>query len=123
MPTSRFNPELAAERHNKILELGWIGSGRELSSLPSTTWWEHFSPISFDLASRLNPKLIRFLRLAKVGIYDDQKFHLFFHVRGLFHKDWLFLTENGWMRDAPRDRYISLYYSSGLHSDEEFGIV
>jgi hypothetical protein len=122
MPTSRFNPELSGELHNKILEYGWIGSGREITSLPSTTWWEQFSPISFDLASRLKPSLIRFLRSAKVGIYDDQKFHFFFHARGLFHKNWLFLSDN-WMRDSPRDRYISLYYPSGSKSDQEVGIV
>jgi hypothetical protein len=123
MPVSRFNPELSAELHNKILEHGWIGAGRELGTLPPTTWWEEFSPISFDVATRLNPTLIRFLRSAKVGIYEDQKFHFFFHVWGLFSKDDLFFLHESYMRESPRDRYISLYRSSISKSDQEVGIV
>lgn len=122
MPLSRFKPELSAELHNKILEHGWIGAGRELDTLPSTTWWEEFSPISFDVATRLNPTLIRFLRSAKLVIYEDPEFHFFFHVSQLYSKDDLFFLQD-YLRESPRDRYISLYRSSISKSDQEIGIV
>ena len=121
MPVSRFNPELSAELHNKILEHGWIGAGRQLDTLPST-WWEEFSPISFDIATRLNPTLIRFLRLAKVVVYEDPEFHFFFHVSQLHSKDDIFFLHN-YMRESQRDRYISLYRSSISKDDQEIGIV
>lgn len=122
MPLSRFKPELSAELHNKILEHGWIGAGRELDTLPSTTWWEEFSPISFDVATRLNPTLIRFLRSAKLVIYEDPEFHFFFHVSQLYSEDDLFFLQD-YLRESPRDRYISLYRSSISKNDQEIGIV
>lgn len=122
MPVFRFNPEVSAELNNKILDHGWTGAGRELDTLPSTTWWENFSPILFDVASRLNPTLIRFLRSAKVGVYEEPKFHFFFHISQLHSKDNLFFLHD-YMRKSPKDRYISLYRFSISMSDQEIGIV
>jgi len=66
MPITGFDPYLSAQLHNQILKRAWIGAGRDVASIPSKSWWGESSPIPFDLASRLNPNLIQFLRSAKL---------------------------------------------------------
>jgi hypothetical protein len=88
MPATEFDPYLAAQLHNQILERAWVGGGRDVSSLPSKSWWEESSPMPFDLATRLNPKLIQFLRSAKAIIFDPASdFHLFYYLIALYGKD------------------------------------
>lgn len=122
MPMTAFDPHLSAQLHNQILERAWIGAGRDVASLPSKTWWEESSPIPFDLASRLNPNLIRFLRSARAITFDpDSDFHLFYYLIALHGKHELFYPESclGWWGD----RYVWLYPSTRTKSDEEVGIV
>jgi hypothetical protein len=122
MSSTTFDPHLSAQLHNQVLKQAWIGAGRDVTSIPSKTWWEEFSPIPFDLASRLNPNLIRFLRSAKAIIFDpDSDFHLFYYLSGLHGKDEIFAPESslGWWGD----RYVWLYPSTRTKSDEEVGIV
>jgi hypothetical protein len=117
-----FNPELSAHLHNQILERAWIGAGRDANSIPSKTWWEESSPIPFDLASRLNPKLIRFLRSAKAVIFDpDSDFYLFYYLMALHRKDALFASDS--LLRWWGDRYVWLYPSTRKMSDEEVGIL
>lgn len=117
-----FDPGLSAHLHNQILERAWIGAGRDADSIPSKTWWEEFSPIPFDLASRLNPNLIRFLRSAKAVVFDsDSNFHLFYYLIALHGKDEIFASISSlrfW-----GDRYVWLYPSTRTKSDEEVGIL
>ncbi|KAJ5138557.1 uncharacterized protein N7515_003405 [Penicillium bovifimosum] len=88
-----FDPDLSAHLHNQILERGWIGAGRDADSIPSKSWWEESSPIPFDLASRLNPKLIRFLRSAKAVMFNlDSDFNLFYYLMALNGKDEIFAS-------------------------------
>lgn len=121
MSECSFDPELSAKFHNKIFEHAWIGTGRDLTSLPSTTWWEKSSPIPFDLASRLNPNLIRFLRLAKdvTGFYDSG-WSFFYYLTGLARKEDLLRFQ---MLKSRGDRYVMLYHSTCTTNDEEVGIL
>lgn len=117
-----FDPELSAHLHNRILERAWIGAGRDADSIPSKSWWEESSPIPFDLASRLNPKLIRFLRSAKAIIFNpDSGFDLFYYLLGLHGKEGLFASTSilRWWGD----RYVWLYPSTRIQTDEEVGIL
>jgi hypothetical protein len=102
MPQSSFGPELSAELHNKIFEHAWISAGRDVTSLPSTSWWEKSSPIPFDLASRLKPNLVRFLRLAKdVTGFFDSGLSFFHYLTGLAREeDLLEFQILGSLRDA-----------------------
>ncbi|KAJ5995751.1 hypothetical protein N7481_002728 [Penicillium waksmanii] len=118
----KFDPDLSAHLHNQILEQAWIGAGRDADSIPSKSWWEESSPIPFDLASRLNPKLIRFLRSAKAIIFDpDSGFNLFYYLIALNGKDDLFASIS--MLRWWGDRYVWLYPSTRIQSDEEVGIL
>ncbi|KAJ5599181.1 hypothetical protein N7450_000248 [Penicillium hetheringtonii] len=122
MPITGFDPHLSAQLHNRILRRAWIGAGRDVASLPSKTWWEESSPIPFDLASRLNPNLIRFLRSAKALLFDpDSDFHLFYYIIALHGKDEIFAPNTPLGRSG--DRYVWLYPSTRTKSDEEIGIL
>ncbi|CDM30150.1 hypothetical protein DTO013E5_8168 [Penicillium roqueforti] len=122
MSFTTFDPHLSAQLHNQILKQAWIGAGRDVASIPSRTWWEEFSPIPFDLASRLNPNLVRFLRSAKATIFDpDSNFHLFYYLVALHGKHELFAPESS--LGSWGDRYVWLYPSTRTKSDEEVGIV
>lgn len=122
MSVTGFDPHLSAQLHNQILERAWIGAGRDAASIPSKTWWEESWPMTFDLASRLNPNLIRFLRSAKAILFDpDSDFHLFFYLIGLHGKDEIFAPDIRLGRWG--DRYVWLYPSTRTKSDEEVGIV
>ncbi|CAI7644590.1 unnamed protein product [Penicillium manginii] len=117
-----FDPDLSAHLHNQLLERGWIGAGRDADSIPSKTWWEESSPIPFDLASRLKPKLIRFLRSAKAIIFDSSsEFNLFYYLLGLHGKDDLFVPISLLRRFG--DRFVWLYPATRIRSDEEVGIL
>ncbi|CAI7601020.1 unnamed protein product [Penicillium viridicatum] len=63
MSEKTFDPQRSAELHNQILHHAWTGAGHDVASLPSTTWWEDYSPV--DLEPRLTPKLAKFLRSAR----------------------------------------------------------
>ncbi|CAG7989856.1 unnamed protein product [Penicillium salamii] len=120
--STTFDPHLSAQLHNQILKQAWIGAGRDVALIPSQTWWEECSPIPFDIASRLNPNLIKFLRSAKATVFDpDSDFHLFYYLRGLHGKDQLFAPDSSLGRWG--DRFIWLYPSTRTKSDEEVGIV
>jgi hypothetical protein len=119
--TGLFDPQLSAQLHNQILERAWIGAGRDVASLPSKSWWEESSPIPFDLASRLNPNLIKFLRSAKAIMFDPSSdFHLFYYLIALHGKHEI-------LQDSPLrkwgDRLVWLYPSTRTKSDEEIGIL
>jgi hypothetical protein len=121
MPRTGFDPYLSAQLHNQILERAWIGAGRDVASVPSKTWWEESSPIPFDLASRLNPNLIRFLRSARAIIFDaSSDFHLFYYLIALHGKHELFQDSS--LR-LWGDRFVWLYPSTRTKSDEEVGIL
>lgn len=121
MLEAHFDPQLSAEIHNRILEHAWIGAGREVASLPSTSWWEESSLISFDLASRLNPNLVRFLRSAKSAIsVPNSNFHFFYYLRGLQEKEDLLGFS---VLESRGDRYVWLYPSTCSKSDDEVGIL
>ncbi|KAJ5779983.1 hypothetical protein N7457_005143 [Penicillium paradoxum] len=115
-----FDPQLSAKCHNKILEYAWIGAGRDLSSLSSETWWENSSPVSFDLASRLSPKLIQFLRLAKSVPFSHPDFHFFYFLRGLQEsRDLLRFS----ILDTWGDRFVWLYPATCSTDEDEVGIL
>lgn len=122
MSSATFDPHLSAQLHNQILEHAWVGAGRDVTLISSKSWWEEFSPIPFDLASRLNPNLIKFLRSAKATVIDpDSDFHLFYYLVGLNGKDQIFAPDSS-LRSWG-DRYVWLYPSTRTKSDEEAGIV
>ncbi|CAI7576292.1 unnamed protein product [Penicillium pancosmium] len=122
MPKAVFDPQLSAQLHNQILEHAWIGAGRDIASLPSKTWWEEASPIPFDLASRLKPSLIRFLRSARAIIWDTvSDFHLFYYLMALYGKHEIFNPDT--FPASGGDRYVWLYPSTKTKSDEEVGIL
>lgn len=124
MPITTFDPNLSAHLHNQILERAWIGAGRDITSLPSKTWWEESSPIPFDLASRLNPNLIKFLRLAKAIIFEPgHDFRFFYYLIALNGKHDLFGTGTFLHSLGGRGRYVWLYPSTKTKSDEEVGIL
>jgi hypothetical protein len=115
-----FDPELSAEIHNKILEHAWIGTGREVASLPSS-WWDEYSPIPFDLASRLNPNLIRFLQSARSAIEAlISGLNFFYYLRGLSQREDL---KDIPILDSRGDRYVWLYQSTCSISEDEVGIL
>jgi hypothetical protein len=125
MPDIVFDPHLSAQLHNQILERAWTGAGRDIASLPSKTWWEESTPVPFDLASRLNPNLIKFLRSARAIIFDpDSDFHLFYYLIALNEKHNILSPDTfRASRGDPGDRYVWLYLSTRTKSDEEVGIV
>lgn len=124
MPATEFDPHLAAQLHNQILKQGWVGAGRDISSLPSKSWWEESFPVPFDLATRLNPKLIQFLRSAKAIIFDPSSdFHLFYYLIALHGKDDILDVQLSPLRRWGDDRLVWLYPSTRTESDEEIGIL
>lgn len=119
-----FDPQLSAQLHNQILERAWIGAGRDVASLPSKSWWKESSPIPFDLACRLNPNLIEFLRSAKAIMFDPSSdFHLFYYLIALHGKDDILNVRDSPLRKWGRDRLVWLYPSTRTKSDEEIGIL
>lgn len=119
MPESPFDPQLSAQLHNAILRHAWTAAGHDLASLPSTTWWEGSSPVSYDIASRLNANLICFLRLVEMTAWDP-KFHFFYFLSSLQSSDSLHSLPGS--RDMA-DRFIHLYCPTDAYGDEEVGIV
>ncbi|CEJ61353.1 hypothetical protein PMG11_09888 [Penicillium brasilianum] len=121
MPVTGFDPKLSAQLHNRILERAWIGAGRDVASLPSKSWWEESSPIPVDLASRLNPNLIQFLRSARAIMFEpSSEFHFFYYLLALHGKHEI-LQES--LLRKWGDRLVWLYPSTRTKSDEEVGIV
>lgn len=119
MPELAFDPQLSAQLHNKILHHAWVGAGRDPALLPSASWWEASSPVPFDVASRLNPNLICFLRLANMMTLDP-KLCFFYFLRSLQVSDQLHSILAG----APlAERFIYLYPSTGAYDEEDVGIV
>lgn len=115
-----FDPQLSAKLHNKILEHAWNGTGRDISSLPSTTWWEESSPVSFDLASRLSPKLIQFLRLSKSICIPNTDFHFIYFLHGLQEsRDLLRFS----ILESWGDRFVWLYPGTCSTNEDEVGIL
>lgn len=119
MPESSFDPQLSAELHNRILQHAWTGVGRDVSSLPSTTWWEESSPVPFDIASRLNPKLIQFLRLAKFDA-NSPEFHFFYFLGGLQETRHLLRFS---FLEMCGDQFVWLYPAARSNSSDEVGIM
>jgi hypothetical protein len=115
MPVSTFDPELSAQLHNEILRRAWIGAGRDLASLPSTTWWEISSPVPAEIATKLNPNLICFLRLAKTTTWDPE-FCFFYFLHSLQSSEYLHSLHTS-------DRFIYLYNPTSAYGDEEVGIM
>ncbi|KAJ6118485.1 hypothetical protein N7471_013105 [Penicillium samsonianum] len=123
MSESTFDPQRSAELHNQILQYAWTGAGY-ISPLPSTTWWEEYSPVNLD--SRLTPKLAQFLRSARSipsrGWSDkDPGIHFFYFLSGLQNSDHLLQFP---LLDGEGDRFVYLYQPTGCYTcDEEVGIV
>ncbi|KAH6649095.1 hypothetical protein BKA67DRAFT_662014 [Truncatella angustata] len=65
-----FDPALSAKLHNKILELGWNAVDHDLTfeqAAPGSWWDENEEECrSRGITARLHPKLIKFLKLARV---------------------------------------------------------
>jgi hypothetical protein len=119
-----FDPRRSAELHNRILQHAWAGAGHDIASLPSTTWWEEYSPV--DLESRFTPNLAEFLRSARstpsrAWSEKDPGFNLFYFLVGLQASDHMLQYS---VLDAEGDRFVYLYQATGCYTcDEEVGIV
>jgi hypothetical protein len=119
-----FDPRRSAELHNRILQHAWAGAGHDIASLPSTTWWEEYSPV--DLESRLTPNLAEFLRSARstpsrAWSGKDPGFNLFYFLVGLQTSHHMLQYS---MLDTEGDRFVYLYQATGCYTcDEEVGIV
>ncbi|KAJ5966638.1 hypothetical protein N7501_002886 [Penicillium viridicatum] len=119
-----FDPQRSAELHNQILHHAWTGAGHDIASIPSTTWWEEYSPV--DLEPRLTPKLAQFLRSArstpsKGWTCEDLGFNFFHFLSGLQSSDHLLQFS---LLDCEGDRFVYLYPATGCYTcDEEVGIV
>ncbi|OGE50002.1 hypothetical protein PENARI_c019G09674 [Penicillium arizonense] len=119
-----FDPRRSAELHNRILQHAWAGAGHDIASLPSTTWWEEYSPV--DLESRLTPNLAEFLRSARstpsrAWSEKDPGFNLFYFLVGLQTSHHMLQYS---MLDTEGDRFVYLYQATGCYTcDEEVGIV
>jgi hypothetical protein len=77
-----FDYERCAALHNKLLEVGWVGSGKLLDSLERRTWFDFHGDGAERVRGRLSDQLVVFLERAHVVAGDE--FHsLFYYVIAL----------------------------------------
>lgn len=71
--------------HNKILEHGWVHSGRTFEDLERhrKTWFEYHGAEAEAIRQILSPNLIAFLERAYV-VENEDGYAFFYYVSGLF---------------------------------------
>jgi hypothetical protein len=95
--------ERCAAFHNHILELGWVGSGRDLAALDRRSWWEFHGAAAEAIRHRLGPSLIEFLKRAQIGT-SDQEWHWYYYFKSLSYPEQLFSA-----RETDDDDVVLLY--------------
>jgi hypothetical protein len=112
------------EFHNKILEHGWVHSGKpiEIFRRKRQTWFEKYGDNAEAIRDLLSPDLTAFLERAYEVDHNGHSF--FYYVNGLFspqivHEQSDSLNEPWWQDGEQGDmRHIVLYvmnYSFGSH--------
>ncbi|KAI1384807.1 uncharacterized protein F4822DRAFT_373741 [Hypoxylon trugodes] len=125
---SELNYSHCAVLHNRLLEIGWVGSGKRLEYdsnndqaevLHRRNWFEYFGEDAERIRGRLSPSLVAFLERALV--VDDHSLH--YYVGGLASPDYLWLNHHsgGYSAEAS-DRYWTLYTATGIASEPD-GLV
>jgi hypothetical protein len=97
-----------AALHNHIVELGWVGAGRDLDTLERRTWWEENGQEAEDIRDRLSPSLVNFLKRAYVGPQDEiWSWH--YYLSGLLDPESFFESPNDLDDEYEENRFIWLY--------------
>ncbi|KAF3055548.1 hypothetical protein GL218_07223 [Daldinia childiae] len=117
-----------ATLHNRLLERGWVDSGKQLEYdtnddqvevLHRRNWFEFYGPDAERVRSRLSPSLVAFLERALV--VDDHSLH--YYVAGLSSPDYLWSShERESNMGIDSDRYLTLYTATGVALEQE-GLV
>jgi hypothetical protein len=113
-----------AASHNAIIEHGWTRSGRPLSDMLRTSWWEMQNENSHRDAttSHLHPSLIEFLKHAYAFYEKDFNFfHYLIGLQGAGPDVSLSFKEDG---DSDDDhRYFTLYCTDQTHASNPDGLL
>jgi hypothetical protein len=113
-----------AALHNAILEHGWTRSGRPLSDMPRTGWWEmqNENPYRDATTSHLHFSIIQFLQHAYH--FHEKNFNFFHYLTGLQGAGSaisLSFKEDG---DSDDDyRYFTLYTTDQTHAYNPDGLM
>jgi hypothetical protein len=108
--------------HNRILEHGWLGSGKTIEDLEQNrkTWFDYHGDLAEAISDILSPDLIAFLERAYVVDCDDGH-SFFYYVGGLSGPGYIQEQLEGLNVVCPEEgetRYVVLYtmnYSFGSH--------
>jgi hypothetical protein len=110
------------ELHNKILEHGWLHSGKTTEDFKQNrqTWFDYHGDHAETISDLLSPDLIAFLEGAYVIDYEDG--HSFFYfvsgLSGPVNIQEQMETLNSVCEEEGETRYVLLYimnYSFGSH--------
>lgn len=123
---TQFDPHRCAELHNKILRIGWEGSGHDFEEATFRTWWDIHGEQSDDedITQRLVPEIVQFLKMAlevdaELIQEDSQYQNFFYYLHGLAVPKSMLSEEflpfsDGLDEDPPQ--YILLYHATNLRS-------
>ncbi|KAL5333708.1 hypothetical protein BJX70DRAFT_403326 [Aspergillus crustosus] len=116
--------ERCAALHNEILLRGYLGRGMRWPSPPPKTWWEKEAP-SPEIASKLSPSLIEFLKRAHLPSNASAPHSIFYYLSYVPSPEEmisnLFLRKfNGSSEGGP---YVLLYQYNAIHEEEGLGLM
>lgn len=105
-----MNVERCIFLHNKIVQHGWIGSGRSPESLAaqSKTWFEIHGEEAEAVRSDLSPDLVQFLEQAQIpyGTEGESCLDFFYWSGGLSDQEYMFEFEDFlWQYDYAENEH------------------
>ncbi len=117
-----MNVDRCVSLHNRILQHGWIHSGKSYEELISSTntWFNVYGRSAEAVRGKLCKELVQFLEKALVA----PKGHAFFYYYCSLHKP-ASLFDLAWryeeFGETDSTRYVALYDSENIRDDSHVG--
>ncbi|KAJ8128201.1 hypothetical protein O1611_g5435 [Lasiodiplodia mahajangana] len=101
--------ERCAKLHNRLVEHAWVADGRLLDDLERRSFFEHYGNEANDIADRLDPSLVAFLKSIIIVPNDAPPF--FFWVKGIAPPAEMFSAHEMFQdyEEAESWRFLTLY--------------
>ncbi|KAH7134903.1 hypothetical protein B0J11DRAFT_517185 [Dendryphion nanum] len=111
---STLDYERCASLHNKIVEIGWERSGRDLKDLEKKNWFERYGEDASSIRSSLSSDLVAFLE--RTWAVDSNDHSFFYYVWGLQTPKMLTWSHQTQNDGAGFDRFVTLYSANNMVS-------
>ncbi len=114
--------ERCAKLHNRLVEHAWVADGRLLDDLERRSFFEHYGDEANDIADRLDPSLVAFL---KSVIVPEDPPPFFFWVEGIAPPAEIFSAYEMFQdyEEAGPGRFLTLYTTNPGLGGHSLGLI